>query len=699
MVRISPALLLTASVGLYVSNLVLAQPHGARSLDSARIDSLTKIAAQHLSTSDFQAYALANQALTDAYVIGGDFESAVRIYHEAGDICRVHGLYKWYGLFNKNAAEIDFMKGRIQAARTLLGQLSDTTMIPDKEMAAIRFRLGDLECDLGNYDQGIELLESSLQLALRAEYVAILGSIYTELGLCQNISDSKVRSIDNLIKAIPYLDDPKHSRVLGHNYLVLSELFEQIGQEDKALEYLARGVEIARNNSYQKLYHRGLYLDGRRRIANRDATGIAKLDSARTYYARNGLNHLAAMMALDIASAHIQGKSQELAHDFLVNAEEELEGIDDPLQKAKYYEHLCRYHILTGNVSSARSAFRHNRAIADSIGGTLLTQRSLALEVDVLQAENKFREALLANYRYHEFKDSVNTLAQNRILFDTEAKYQKQENEKAIILLQTQNQVKDLQIQRASRSNLMLLLGLIALIVIVGIGIYSIGLKQRTNKQLGSKNAIISKSLAEKDLLLREIHHRVKNNLEVISSLLYLQSKYVEDENVLEAIREGQNRVRSMGLIHKNLYQDDNLTGVRMDEYLDKLIETLLKSYKVGDNEIDLRKSIEPLNLDVDTVIPLALIVNELISNALKYAICEGGETMLSVALKQEDSKLVLSVSDNGPGMPETFDIEDATSLGYKLIDLFTKKLNGSLEIFNEGGTNVVVQFSKFNIV
>ena len=154
-----------------------------------------------------------------------------------------------------------------------------------------------------------------------------------------------------------------------------------------------------------------------------------------------------------------------------------------------------------------------------------------------------------------------------------------------------------------------------------------------------------------------------------------------------------------MSLIHKNLYQDDNLTGIRMDQYLDKLIDTLMKSYKVGQQHVKLNKSIEPLNLDVDTVIPLALIVNELISNALKYAICEGGETMLSVALKQEDSKLVLSVSDNGPGMPEIFDIEDATSLGYKLIDLFTKKLNGSLEIFNEGGTNVVVQFSKFNIV
>jgi two-component sensor histidine kinase len=266
--------------------------------------------------------------------------------------------------------------------------------------------------------------------------------------------------------------------------------------------------------------------------------------------------------------------------------------------------------------------------------------------------------------------------------------------------------VKDLEIQRAARQNMMLLLGLAALALIVGIGIYSIRLKQHTNRELAVKNDIISKSLAEKELLLKEIHHRVKNNLEVISSLLYLQSKYVDDENVLEAIREGQNRVQSMSLIHKNLYQDDNLTGIKMDEYLDKLISTLMRSYKVGNHEIRLKTSIEPLNLDVDTVIPLALIINELISNSLKYAFRNNEQAELSVSLKTSDrvgpagkEELVLMVADNGPGLPEGFDISKTTSLGYKLIDLFSKKLEGTLSVHNDNGTNVILTFDKFKIV
>ena len=480
MLQSSPTAVSVAIILLMITQLIHAQPHGAGNVAPEYIDSLAGELRSHEAAKDFTAYALTAEALSEAYVMTGDFTDAIRVYNESAEICRGHQLFKWYGVFKKNIAEIDFMMGRIEEARVQLEELSTNSDIPDYEMTAIRFRLGDLECDLGNYEMGVEILESSLQLAERSGYDALLGSIYTELGLCNNISGHKVRAIDYLISAIPHLSAPKHSRVLGHNYLVLAEIFEEIGQSDKSTEYLAKGKQLALKDSYDRLYYRAVYLEGRMGLAAGDENAFIKMDSALAFYKANWQHQHAAKVALDISSAKIQrGKARE-ALVLLNQAADLLSEADAPLQRAKYHEQYCRYYIITGNTALARKSFNLNRALTDSIGGSILVQRSLALEVDLLQAESKLKEALVASFRYHAFKDSVNTLAQNRILFDTEAKFQKEENEKAIELLSTQNQVKDLQIQRVSRRNMMLLLGLMALVVIVGIGVYSIRLKQRT---------------------------------------------------------------------------------------------------------------------------------------------------------------------------------------------------------------------------
>jgi two-component sensor histidine kinase len=333
------------------------------------------------------------------------------------------------------------------------------------------------------------------------------------------------------------------------------------------------------------------------------------------------------------------------------------------------------------------------------LGGHILQGRTMALEVDVLSAEGRYGDALALNDRHHRFQDSLNSIQQNQVLFDIEARYQKEEREREIALLSAQNEIKDLTIQRSERQRLMLLLGLLAFALITGTALYTYRAKQRLNQQLVEKNTLVTNSLAEKELLLKEIHHRVKNNLEIISGLLYLQSKYVEDENVLEAIREGQNRVRSMSLIHKNLYQEENLTGISIQAYLDKLVDGLMKSYKVGTNHIDIRKDIARLNLDVDTAIPLALIINELISNALKYAFPGDRPGTMCISLHELDNELVLNVEDDGVGLPEDFNIGESHSLGFRLVDMFTQKLEGVLQISGDHGTRVTLRIAKYKVV
>ncbi|GAI89221.1 unnamed protein product, partial [marine sediment metagenome] len=178
----------------------------------------------------------------------------------------------------------------------------------------------------------------------------------------------------------------------------------------------------------------------------------------------------------------------------------------------------------------------------------------------------------------------------------------------------------------------------------------------------------IKASLKEKEVLLREIHHRVKNNLQIISSLLNLQSRYIKDKQVLHVFQESQDRIKSMVLIHKKLYQSKDLARIDFAEYVRSLIADLFRSYKADYGLITLKTNIDNVFLGIDTAIPCGLIINELISNSLKYAFPEGGQGEIRIELHPEkEGKFTLIVSDSGVGFPKDLDFRNTESLGLQL--------------------------------
>jgi two-component sensor histidine kinase len=247
---------------------------------------------------------------------------------------------------------------------------------------------------------------------------------------------------------------------------------------------------------------------------------------------------------------------------------------------------------------------------------------------------------------------------------------------------------------------------LILLLFLSGIIAFSVYrgflIKKKAEKALQHKNEIISKALNEKEMLLKEIHHRVKNNLQVVSSLLSLQSRQLQDTGAQEALQESRNRVQSMALIHENLYQENNLVGVNTKDYFEKLVNSLLNNYNIDANKIQLTSDIDDVQLDVDVLIPIGLILNELISNALKYAFNDGADGKIHVTLKNETKHFLLMVSDNGIGLPENFEIAKSKTLGFKLIKSFSDKLKATLSILTEQGTTVKLiipkEAIKFNL-
>ena len=198
-------------------------------------------------------------------------------------------------------------------------------------------------------------------------------------------------------------------------------------------------------------------------------------------------------------------------------------------------------------------------------------------------------------------------------------------------------------------------------------------------------------SLKEKEVLLREIHHRVKNNLQVISSLLSLQSQYVTDKDALRMFKETQNRVRSMALAHEKLYQSENLAEINCSDYIERLADGLYRSYGINPKDIELNIDVKNISMDIDRAIPCGLVINELISNALKHAFPPQWRKKKKIKIslhKKETGELVLIVKDNGIGIPKELDFRKTESLGLRLVTaLAEEQLGGRIKLNREEGT------------
>ena len=322
-------------------------------------------------------------------------------------------------------------------------------------------------------------------------------------------------------------------------------------------------------------------------------------------------------------------------------------------------------------------------ALNDKTIDLLTTDKRLAdllLQQGILQNKSLERENILMD-SIVKSEQAVSTAANN-------------EKEKQLALnnaLNRENRLKADQLMK-ERNTKWILAGGSVLLLLAGIAILFFYGKQKT------KTSIIQKQSADLEILMKEIHHRVKNNLQVISSLLDLQSLTIADSQASEAVKEGKNRVQSMALIHQNLYSEGNIKGIKTKEYINNLLQSLCDSYNITNDKVKVSTQIDDLNLDIDTMIPLGLVLNELVSNSLKYAFKDGRKGELSILLKEEGQQLLLKVSDNGSGYPEGINVSEGKSFGMKMIKAFAKKLKAKLNIYNNDGAVVEMHITKYNL-
>ncbi|MEO8765531.1 MAG: sensor histidine kinase [Ginsengibacter sp.] len=219
------------------------------------------------------------------------------------------------------------------------------------------------------------------------------------------------------------------------------------------------------------------------------------------------------------------------------------------------------------------------------------------------------------------------------------------------------------------------------------------GLKQKSNNVISHKNEQLQHFLTEKEWLIKEIHHRVKNNFQTVMGLLGTQSAYLRNEEAINAIQDSQHRIQSMSLIHQRLYQTENLSAINMTDYIHELVDSLNDSFNTH-SYIRFNLEIEPIELDLAHCIPLGLILNEAITNSFKYAFPENKKGTIAISFRHSsENHLVLTISDNGIGLPSGFTALRSESMGMNLMRGLSEEIGSKFTIVTESGTQISVSF------
>ncbi len=298
-----------------------------------------------------------------------------------------------------------------------------------------------------------------------------------------------------------------------------------------------------------------------------------------------------------------------------------------------------------------------------------------------------YKTALAYQKKSRIMKDSISAVQSDKAMSELLTQYQTEKKEQTISA-----QTEKITAQKKAKTLYIILAALLG-VILFGM-FFTLRNISKKRKALSILNIQLDAKNQQNELLLKEIHHRVKNNLEMVKSLIALQSAQLTDEASKDAMLASQNRVQSMGIIHQKLYQGDTLGSIEMKDYFINLGEGVLDTFD-ADDKVKIECAMDVLNLDVDTAVPVGLIVNELLTNALKYAFPEGTHGKINISLKTESNDLQLKVTDNGIG--KTIGAQPkGTGFGTQLIQLLTQQLNGTIQENYDNGTEILFNFKNF---
>lgn len=591
-------------------------------------------------------------------------------------------LAEFYNLEKRHDEECEALERSLEISM-LIGDSAEM-LVNYKKLATAYYRISNLTKAAEYYEAAYEYyLSDTVKLAGVANS---LGIVYNRLGLYDKSLKNSLLSISPAAKA--------SAADLSDRYNVLSWTLSKMKRYPEALAYnrqaLAYYDSVGDTNEYitKQAMRASIFL----KQGNLDSAGH--------------LMHWVEAHPLTQANdSYLASASAELGD--LYRHKEEFEKAEDYYQKAieleakaKGQPYLSAESAL-GKVLVAQQRFREALPHLNLVWKAYQQDQHYA---GLEQVAGSYAECYLglnepdsARHYYQlasDYKDSLFKVEKSRAVAALEVDYDVKVKEALIAYQDSQivqkNELLEVTKERNAAQERQLLIFTISLVVAAALLVAILFLYNTIRK----KNKLVEKRDQEKAILLREIHHRVKNNLSVIASLLNLQSESIEDETALSAIHEGRNRVKSIALIHQKLYQTEDISEINVEEYVDQLGGFLRSAFGQQDANVQLQLIPNPLGLDIDTAVPFGLILNELFTNSFKHGASNNKTLSVKIELsRSERNHFRLRFADNGPGFPEGFNPRKTSSLGVSLLRMLSKQLRGNASFSNDNGAVVTIEF------
>lgn len=396
---------------------------------------------------------------------------------------------------------------------------------------------------------------------------------------------------------------------------------------------------------------------------------------------------------INLAKAYNKLKQYKIAIEHLTNAERILSKTDNLHDRIYCLSTLGETYFAQGNYVSAIKYLELAREKSK-----LVQRNELLVSVMYTLSEaykNTGNTHLAYNYlkEYIQLKDSAFALENEKNLRELKVQFETELKESELVMLRNEKVITQLSIDNERRNKQLLIAILLFVVIVTLLVVAALFQKSKSNKQISKQKEIIETSLREKEILLKEIHHRVKNNLQIITGVLELQESLHASESTKQIVEEAQGRIKTMALIHEMLYNSSDIEFIDFEKYVASLVNVIATGYSGSLHTIDTTFTVSGVKFNIDTTIPLGLILNELISNSYKHVFSKNKGNQLHISIKNEQADWVLTVYDNGPGFDATS--VASSSFGLRLVRMLVRQLKGSINIENVAGSKINITFKQ----
>lgn len=685
--------------------------------------------------------ALSDYYLTKRGNVKEDLDSATNLNFEANKLSNTLGYKLGRGKSILLAAQIDREKGNSKSAL-----IKTNEAIEYFKKNNITEQLGESYNELSIYydaeekakykETAIELFKKSGAKKKQATTLQELGEYYSSnenpdkaeallkesLAIYKSIHCKKIQGVCNILsevytqkgnfsEALKYaLLAEKTALALNDNSLQLSSIYNHVAlvyyylrQNEKTEEYWIKALEIAKNyndtdyirtiaDNLSSLYIR----------LKKESKALKLIKEIQDHYPTSNIQRIMTENYLLFNIYRIQKNNTKATIYYKKMVAYYGENGDRNGNTFAVLRSFASYHYQNKNFDAFYPIIKKLDSIAASIGNNNIRSESRLLWFKADSSRGDYLNAIKHYQLYKSLSDSVFKGEKSKQINSLQIEFESEKKDKNIDFLQQQAKVQKIQIQKDTVVKYVFVGSVIVLILFILVLYNSYRIKKKKNQQLEIKrqqineqNELNKKMLIEKEWLLKEIHHRVKNNLQIVISLLNTQSAYLDNEDALMAIQNSQHRMHAMSLIHQKLYQSDNLANIDMSWYIYELISYMRECFDT-DTKINFVLDTEKVYLDVAQAVPLGLIINEAINNAIKYAFPLDKKGEVTISLKNiENSDYKLLVADNGVGLPKDFEETERDSLGMNLMMGLTDQIDGTFEMINDNGLKITITFTK----